>query len=80
MKPQNFNLDSFSTPKVSKSKSEISEAREAVAEGSRSVGAAIVQWDDAEYPGLQRVAGLPALPAPQLNQPLSSSKKQMIES
>lgn len=57
---------------VSKSKSEISKAGEATAESARTVGPAILQRNDAKHPGIQRVARLPALPAPQLNQPLSS--------
>lgn len=61
--------------KVSKSKSKVSEAGKATSKGFSAFCAAIMQWDDAKHPGIQRVKRLSALPASELNKPLSSSKK-----
>lgn len=64
---------------VSKSKSKIQKAGEATAKSTRAVCSAILQWNDAKHPRIQRVARLPTLSTPQFNQPLSSSNKFITE-
>lgn len=64
---------------VSKSKSQIQKAGEATAKSTRAVCSAILQWNDAKHPRIQRVARLPTLSTPQFNQPLSSSNKFITE-
>jgi len=65
------NLFLSSAGLVSEPTRQVPEAGEAAAKGPGTVCDPILQRDDEEHPGLQRLAGLPAVSAPQHHEPLS---------
>uniref|UniRef100_A0A8W7PTF1 Uncharacterized protein n=1 Tax=Anopheles coluzzii TaxID=1518534 RepID=A0A8W7PTF1_ANOCL len=56
---------------VSESKSKVPKAGEAATEGARPLGHTVLQWHDAQHPGLQRFERLSTVSTSKFNQPVS---------